>query len=138
MKIFDEIRRIDRSGVGDISIKNLTKKSRPIRPHGKIAKSRVLRHRSDFSNSKKIQNLASSEGKGLSHYSSLFVSDHGRMICVRCESEHAELFLSMYCCDSLAIGPGGGGAAPQRRVSAAASPGGENFVIRWHSVFIGS
>ena len=55
------------------------------------------------------------EQKGRSLCSSLSVSDHCLMIvAVRSESEHAELFLSMYCCDSLAVGPG---------AAAAASPG---------------
>ena len=60
------------------------------------------------------------------HCSSRFVSGHSLMICVRCESEHAELFLSMYYCDNLAVSPGGaaaaspgGGAAARRRVPAA-------------------
>ena len=33
------------------------------------------------------------------------------MICTRSESEHAELFLSMYCCDGLVVSPGGAAAA---------------------------
>ena len=49
------------------------------------------------------------------------------MICVRCESEHAELFLSMYCCDDLAISPGGAAAASPGGCETP-SPGRENFV----------
>ena len=68
------------------------------------------------------------ERKGLSQCSSRFVSDHGLMICVRCKSEQAELFLSIYCCDCLAV---------SQNVMAQGSPGGENFVICDHSVFVG-
>ena len=54
------------------------------------------------------------ELKCIFHYSSLFVSDHGPMICVRYESDHAELFLSMFCCESPVMVLLQVPAAPQR------------------------